>query len=84
MHTQKVAITIPHKLVKLVDDVRKKKGLSRSKFISMVLQERIMSEKNRQIKDAYDCIFSDEAIREEQLLCANWFEGLGNNQGQEW
>ena len=40
MHTQKVAITIPKELVAMVDDISKKRGLSRSKFISMVIREK--------------------------------------------
>jgi len=35
MHTQKVAITIPKELEAMIDDISKKRGLSRSKFISM-------------------------------------------------
>jgi metal-responsive CopG/Arc/MetJ family transcriptional regulator len=84
MHTKKVAITIPKELVAMVDDISKKRGLSRSKFISMVLMERVVSERNRYIKNTYDRIFSDESIKEEQLNCARWFEGLGTKQGQEW
>ena len=84
MHTKKVAITIPKKLVAMVDDISKKRGLSRSKFISMVLMEQVMSERNRYIKSTYDRIFSDESIKEEQLNCARWFEGLGSERGQEW
>ena len=84
MHTQKVAITMPKKLVSMVDDVSRKKGLSRSKFISMVLREKLLSEKNRHIKDAYDQVFSDESIKKEQLNAARWFEGLGTKKGQEW
>jgi metal-responsive CopG/Arc/MetJ family transcriptional regulator len=84
MHTKKVAITIPKELVAMVDDISKKRGLSRSKFISMVLMERVISERNRYIKNTYDRIFSDETIKEEQLNCARWFEGLGTEQGQEW
>jgi len=84
MNTQKVAITIPKKLVTMIDDISKKRGLSRSKFISTVLTEKLMSERNRHIKDAYDRIFSDKSIRKEQLNCAMWFEGLGTEEGQEW
>ena len=84
MHTQKVAITIPKELVIMVDDISKKRGLSRSKFISIVLRETLMSEKNRQIKDDYDRVFSDESIRKEQHSCARWFEVLGAEEGQEW
>ena len=65
MHTQKVAITIPKELVVMIDDISKKKGLSRSKFISTILRETLISQRNRQIKDAYDQAFSDESIKKE-------------------
>jgi len=84
MHTQKVAITIPKELVTMIDDISRKKGLSRSKFISTVLREKVVSERNRHVRDAYDRIFSDESIRKEHLNCARWFEGLGTEEGQEW
>ena len=84
MHTQKVAITIPKELVVMIDDISKKKGLSRSKFISTILRETLISQRNRQIKDAYDQAFSDESIKKEQLSCTRWFEGLGTEEGQEW
>lgn len=37
MNTQEVAITIPKELVAMVDDISKKRGLSRSKFISTIV-----------------------------------------------
>ncbi len=84
MHTQKVAITIPKELVTMIDEISKKRGLSRSKFISIILRDKLMSERNQMIKDAYDNTFSDESIRKEQHSCATWFEGLGSDEGQEW
>ena len=84
MNTQKVAITIPKELVTLIDDLSKKKGLSRSKFISMILREKIMMERNHYIKNTYDRIFSDKSLRKEQRISARWFEGLGTEDGQEW
>ena len=84
MHTQKVAITIPKELVTMIDVISKRKGLSRSKFISTVLREKLTSERNRLIKDAYDRVFSDQSVRKEQLNWARWFEGLGTEEGQEW
>ena len=84
MHTQKVAITIPKELVTMIDNISKKKGLSRSKFISAVLRETVISQRNRQIKEAYDQTFSDESIKKEQLSCTRWFEGLEIEEGQEW
>ena len=47
MHTQKIAITMPKDLVATINEISKKKGLSRSKFISAVLKEKIISEKKK-------------------------------------
>jgi len=84
MNTQKVAITIPVNLVMMIDTISKQRGLSRSKFISNVLQERISEDRNRSIKETYDRIFSDASICKEQLETAAWYEGSGSTEGQEW
>ena len=84
MNTQKVAITIPADLVTMIDDISKQKGMSRSKYISTVLHEKVLSEKEKQLKEAYNRVFSDEAIRKEQLETALWIEGAGSKEGQEW
>ncbi len=84
MNTQKVAITMPAELVTIIDDISKQKGMSRSKFISTVLREKVLNEKEKQLKDAYNRVFSDEAIRKEQLETASWLEGAGSKEGQEW
>jgi metal-responsive CopG/Arc/MetJ family transcriptional regulator len=84
MNTQKVAITIPTDLVTIIDDISKQLGLSRSKYISTVLREKVLSEKERQIKDSYNRVFSDDSIQKEQLQTAIWFDGIGNKGGQEW
>jgi len=84
MHTQKIAITIPKNLLVMIDADSKKQGLSRSKYISTVLYEKIKNEKERNIKSAYDRVFSDAAICREQLETSKWLEGVENNEGQEW
>jgi len=84
MNTQKVAITIPMNLVNIIDAISKQRGLSRSKFISIILEERVSEERNRSIKEAFDRIFSDESVCNEQLQTAGWFKGSGNIEGQEW
>ena len=84
MNTQKVAITIPADLVIMVDDISKQLGLSRSKYISTVLREKVLSENERQIKDSYNRVFSDDSIKKEQLQIAIWLDGAGNQGGQEW
>lgn len=70
MNTQKVAITIPSDLVTKIDDISKQRGLSRSKYISIVLREKLLSEKERQINDSYNRVFSDDSIKKEQLQTA--------------
>jgi metal-responsive CopG/Arc/MetJ family transcriptional regulator len=84
MNTQKVAITIPKNLIVYIDKVSKKKGLTRSGYITSALREKIMEERKLLLKQAYDEIFSDEAIQKEQLDTTKWFEGTGNQGGQEW
>lgn len=84
MNTQKIAITMPKDIVAMIDKISKQQGMSRSKFISVVLRERMMSEKEKQVRDAYDRVFSDDAIRKEQLNWSRWFETAGSEEGQEW
>ncbi len=75
---------MPVNLVKIIDDISKMSGVSRSKFISDILYEKVLEEKRKSIKKAYDNVFSDELICEEQLGTANWFENANSKEGQEW
>lgn len=85
MNTQKIAITIPGELVMSIDKFSRQQGISRSKYISRILYEKISEEKKRSgIKNAYDTVFSDESVCREQLETAAWFDKAGNTGGQEW
>ncbi len=84
MNAQKVAISMPPDLLKSIDNIRKKKGLSRSKYISSLLCEKISAEENKEIKKAYDTVFSDDKIKKEQLDTARFYEGTGSQEGEEW
>ena len=84
MNTRKVAITIPADLVVMIDEISKKRGISRSKLISNMLSQKIVDERNRQIKEAYNQVFSDDSIQKEQLDTSVWFDGSGSKEGQEW
>ena len=84
MNTQKVAITIPKELVIMIDMISKQHGVSRSRYISSVLREKLADERERRIREAYDMVFSDAEIGKEQLKSVNWFEGTGRTEGQEW
>ncbi len=84
MNTQKVAITIPKNIVAIIDEVSKRQGLSRSRYISKVLHEKLSEQKARNLKNAYDRVFSDDQICREQLETVKWFEGNESKEGQEW
>ena len=84
MNTKKVAITVPIEMVTIIDAISKQEGISRSRYISSVLQEKIVDEKEKYIRQSYDRIYSDELIKKEQTETASWFEGTGNKVGQEW
>jgi metal-responsive CopG/Arc/MetJ family transcriptional regulator len=84
VNTQKVAISVPKDLITIVDEISREKGLSRSSFISMVLREKVLDEKEQKLRDAYNKVFSDDAIRKEQLDTCEWFELSGDNEDQGW
>ena len=66
MVTRKVAITIPSEVLEMVDDISRKKQISRSRYISGILRERVTDELTREIKEAYDRVFADDAVKDEQ------------------
>ena len=84
MNTKKIAITIPRDLIMTIDLLSREQGVSRSKFITEILKEKILKDQNDKIKAAYDRVFSDEKIAQEQLAMAGEFESSGKEDGQEW
>jgi len=53
MNTQKVAIIIPKDLIMIVDNISQERGISRSKFITSIIKEKILSERDHKIKTIY-------------------------------
>ena len=84
MNTKKVAITVPIDLLTIIDEISKQKGISRSRYISTALREKVLQDRERRIKAAYNRVFSDELILKEQIETASWLEGTGSKKGQEW
>jgi metal-responsive CopG/Arc/MetJ family transcriptional regulator len=60
MRTERITISIPSDLVSMIDDIRIRRGASRSKFITLLLREKIMDEQAREIREAYDRVFFAE------------------------
>jgi metal-responsive CopG/Arc/MetJ family transcriptional regulator len=84
MNTQKVAITIPKNILIMLDNISHAKGISRSKLITGMLEQKLVEEKAAYLKNAYDSVFEDDIIKEEQRSTAQWFKNAGNEGGQEW
>lgn len=84
LRLDRVAVTIPKELVAMIDVMSGQRGMSRSKFISTVLREKVSHERDRYLQDTYDRVFSDESVRKEQLNTARLFEGLESQEGQAW
>ena len=68
VNTKKVAMTIPEDLLGEIDEMSRRRGVSRSRLISELLREKLVEVQNRSLRSAYDQVFSDEAIRREQIL----------------
>jgi len=75
---------MPKNLVIMIDMISKQYGISRSRYISKVLHEKLTAEREQNLREAYNRIFSDSEICREQLETTKWFEGFGQNEGQEW
>ena len=72
MNTQKVAITIPMDVLAKVDVISKKLGLSRSKYISILLKEKLSEVIENHLKESYDRVFSDDTVKQEQVDPTDW------------
>jgi metal-responsive CopG/Arc/MetJ family transcriptional regulator len=70
VNTKKVAMTIPEDLLGEIDEMSRQRGVSRSRLISDLLREKLVQEQNQSLRSAYDEVFSDEAICQEQVLVA--------------
>jgi metal-responsive CopG/Arc/MetJ family transcriptional regulator len=84
MNTQKVAITVPKNIIIMIDKISQSRGISRSKLITLMLEQKLADEKAVYLKNTYNAIFNDDSIRKEQRSTAQWFEKTGNEGGQEW
>jgi hypothetical protein len=84
MTTLKVAISMPEELVQEVDEARKDESMSRSGYITRLVQQAVRIQKQAKLKASYDRVFSDPAIAGEQLKSTIFFDLTGNDQGQEW
>jgi metal-responsive CopG/Arc/MetJ family transcriptional regulator len=84
MQTQKIAITVPKDIIAQLDSISQGRGLSRSRIISDLLRSSLAEERSKKLQDAYNRIFADKKIRDEQIETSRWFEKTESGDGQEW
>jgi len=68
VNTKKVAMTIPEDLLGEIDEMSRRQRISRSRLISELLREKLVEVRNQSLRSAYDQVFSDEAVRREQVM----------------
>ena len=68
VNTRKVAMTIPEDLLGEIDEMSRHRGVSRSRLISELLREKLVDVQNHSLRCAYDEVFSNEVVRQEQVL----------------
>lgn len=61
-------MTIPEDLLREIDELSNQKGISRSRLISELLREKLIEEQNHTLRSAYDEVFSNEDVCQEQVL----------------
>jgi metal-responsive CopG/Arc/MetJ family transcriptional regulator len=71
VNTKKVAMTISEDLLGEIDEMSRQRGVSRSRLISELLREKLVDEQNHSLRSAYDEVFSDAAICQEQVLATS-------------
>ena len=79
-----LGITIPRNILAMVDEISQARGVSRSKLISTMLEQKLAEEKATYLKNAYNQVFNAGVVCEEQIATAQWMDQTGNEEGQEW
>ncbi|MBP9888189.1 MAG: hypothetical protein KBF93_17965 [Leptospiraceae bacterium] len=79
----KIAISIPQDILKTVDKLSKEKNVSRSAYISNVLQLVSTKSKESEILNRINLLFSDPKIQKEQKKTSKLLNKKIND-GEQW
>lgn len=79
----KIAISIPQDILNTVDALSKEKNLSRSAYISNVLQLVSTKSKESEIISRINRLFSDPKIQKEQKKTSKLLN-KNSNDGEQW
>ena len=83
MRWLKIAITIPEEIVTQVDDAARKRGESRSTFISRVLRAALRARRDAEITRRLNELFRNEEVAAEQPRVTRELDAAGTDWSRE-
>ena len=83
MRWLKIAITVPEEIVTQVDRAARKRGESRSTFISRVLRAALRARRDAEIARRLDELFQNEEVAAEQARVTRELDAAGTDWSHE-
>jgi hypothetical protein len=83
MALKKTAIAVPAELLAEVDAEARRRGESRSAFITRVLQAAVRARRDREITRRLDALFADPALQDEARRTAHELDRFGTDWTDE-
>ena len=84
MAAKKSAISVPEEVIREVDHAAKRRGMTRSGFISDVLSHVARARTDAEIARRVNELFADAEIAREQVETAKRFRRIAPRRGAEW
>ena len=84
MAAKKLAISVPEEVIREVDHAAKRRGMTRSGFITDVLSQVARARTDAEIARRVNNLFSDAEIAREQTDTARRFRRIAPQRGAEW
>jgi len=84
MATRKLAISVPEDVVHDVDAAAKKRGMTRSGFITDILRRIARARSDAEISRRVNEVFADPEVAKEQAETARKFDRNATERGTEW
>ena len=84
MATRKLAISVPEDVVQDVDAAAKKRGMTRSGFITDILRRIARARSDAEISRRVNEVFADPEVAEEQAKTARQLSRNVTERGTEW
>jgi hypothetical protein len=83
MPARKLAISVPEEVIREVDRAAKRRGMTRSGFITGVLSDVARARTDAEISRRVNALFSDPDIAREQVETAKKFRRIAPRRGAE-